>query len=165
MVFAQNQVLLKYLLSFTKQFTMKRIFYADDDADDRDLFDTIVKDLSEQSDIITADDGEQLMARIEDNTPPPPDVIFLDINMPHKNGFDALDDIRKHPKTKNTPVIILTTSAREEDINTMYDKGANFFITKPDSFSTFRNILKSLFTNPQMLSMRSKGSFVLNSLF
>ena len=68
---------------------------------------------------------------------PTPNLIVMDINMPKKNGFEVLDDIKHDPKLRQIPVVILTTSERQEDINRAYHKGACSYIPKPVGFDNF----------------------------
>lgn len=68
---------------------------------------------------------------------PKPSLILMDINMPKKNGFDVLDDIKRDPKLKQIPVVILTTSERPEDVQLAYSKGASSYIPKPIGFDNF----------------------------
>jgi CheY-like chemotaxis protein len=114
---------------------MKNIFLADDDADDRMFFQDALKQLSIPTQLTLATDGLELMSNLEKVVePPPPDIIFLDLNMPRKNGFQCLEEIRNSPKLRNIPIVIFSTSANDEAVNKTYQCGANYYICKPRSF-------------------------------
>jgi CheY-like chemotaxis protein len=114
---------------------------ADDDADDRLLAKDALFESRLVNDLYLVSDGQELMdylhrkGKYEDPiTSPRPGVILLDLNMPKKDGFEALAEIRSDPSLRQIPVVILTTSKAEEDIYKGYDLGANSFVTKPVSF-------------------------------
>jgi two-component system response regulator len=73
-----------------------------------------------------------------------PDIIFLDINLPKKNGLEVLAEIKKDPQLKRIPVIILTTSRAEQDIINAYNLHANCYIIKPLSFEGFLDVIKAI---------------------
>ncbi|WP_417941687.1 response regulator [Flavobacterium sp. RS13.1] len=107
------------------------IFYTDDDEDDLSIFADAVESLQKEVVLQTYTGGEKLLAAIY-NPPPTPNVVFLDLNMPGKNGFEVLSELRNnHLKTKNIPVIIFSTSNEPGIIEKCRVLGANLFITKP----------------------------------
>jgi CheY-like chemotaxis protein len=127
------------------------ILYADDDAEDRML----VKDAWEESRLANqlhfVEDGEELMkylhrqeehASLADS--PLPGIILLDLNMPKKDGREALREIKAEPHLRRIPIVILTTSKAEEDIYRAYDLGVNSFIIKPVTFQSLVDIVKTL---------------------
>ena len=120
------------------------IFLADDDVDDCDLFEDALKEISEDITLRTASDGIKLMNILVDNVPPPPDVIFLDLNMPRKNGFECLAEIKSDSKLKDIPVIIFSTSAEEEFIDRVFDGGASYYLCKPQNFSKLKNAISTV---------------------
>jgi CheY-like chemotaxis protein len=122
----------------------RSIYLADDDADDCMLFEEALREVSEDSQLTTANDGVELMSLMETTVPPPPDVIFLDLNMPRKNGFECLDQIRRTLKWKDIPVVIFSTSGQEEMINNVYEKGANYFMKKPGSFPKLKQAIEQI---------------------
>ncbi len=73
-----------------------------------------------------------------------PDLIFLDINLPLKNGHEVLTEIKGNEKTRKIPVMMLTTSSSPEDINGCYDKHANLYMTKPGDMNTFEDALNAV---------------------
>lgn len=114
---------------------VKIIYLADDDADDRMFFEDALKKISIPTQLTFANDGLELMSNLETVTePPPPDVIFLDLNMPRKDGFQCLEEIRKTDKLKNIPIVIFSTTVKDEAVDKTYQHGANHYICKPHSF-------------------------------
>jgi CheY-like chemotaxis protein len=71
-----------------------------------------------------------------------PDIILLDINMPRKNGFEVLEEIKNDPSLRHIPTVILTTSKRDEDIVRAYGSGASSYIRKPVDFEKFIEVMK-----------------------
>ncbi len=124
------------------------ILLADDDPDDR----LMAKEAFEESRLANplemVEDGEELMQYLlrqgKYADKPKPGMILLDLNMPRKDGREALREIKSHPELKRIPVIILTTSKSEEDILRTYDLGVNSFITKPVTFEGLVEVVKVL---------------------
>ncbi len=130
--------------------TQISILVADDDEDDRFLIRTAFRDSQLSNDIFFVADGVELMQFLhhegayEDQLQfPRPGIIFLDLNMPRKDGWEALSEIKQNPDLKSIPVVVLTTSNSERDILKTYESGANCYITKPISFDQLLQIVKS----------------------
>jgi CheY-like chemotaxis protein len=115
------------------------IFYTDDDEDDLSIFADAVESLPRKIQLKTYNGGDKLLTAIN-NPPPTPHVVFLDLNMPGKNGFDVLAELRNSDK-KDTPVIIFSTSNEPGIIEKCRLSGANLFITKP---ILMKDIVKSI---------------------
>ncbi|HZA28069.1 MAG TPA: response regulator [Gammaproteobacteria bacterium] len=125
------------------------ILMADDDADDRLLTQDAMTDARVINDLHFVTNGEELMdylyrrGRYADMaTSPRPGLILLDLNMPKKDGREALQEIKADPNLRRIPVVILTTSKAEEDIYRSYDLGANSFITKPVTFESLIELMR-----------------------
>jgi len=73
-----------------------------------------------------------------------PDLIFLDLNLPKKDGREVLQEVKSDPKLKKIPIVVLTTSQAELDIMTSYEQHANCYITKPVDFGQFIKVVKSV---------------------
>jgi CheY-like chemotaxis protein len=127
------------------------ILLADDDEDDR----LMVKDALNESrllnDLHMVADGEELMDylhRCGRYAPPAeaprPGVILLDLNMPRKDGREALREIKADPALRRIPVVVLTTSKEEEDIFRSYDLGASSYVAKPVTFMGLVDAMKTL---------------------
>lgn len=122
------------------------VLLADDDADDRMFFQDAVEEIELKINLVTVRDGQELMSFLERDTIVPPQVLFLDLNMPFKNGLQCLHDIRCNPFHNDICIVLYSTTARQSDIDEGYEKGANFFIHKPSSFTDLKRILSKLFT-------------------
>lgn len=73
-----------------------------------------------------------------------PDVIFLDLNMPKKNGFECLAEIKNNRNLKDLPIIIFTTSLQEESVKQVYSQGANYYVRKPTDYRQLKVIMRKL---------------------
>ena len=127
------------------------ILMADDDADDCLFAKEALEEARLGNDLHFVVDGEELMdylhrrGRFADlNGSPRPGLILLDLNMPRKDGREALIEIKTDPALRQIPVVVLTTSKAEEDIYRTYDLGVNSFITKPVSFASMVEVMKTL---------------------
>lgn len=123
---------------------MTNIYLADDDNDDKDLLEQATAEVCPDITLHHALDGNLLLKKLDKNFPPPPDAIFLDINMPVLNGYDSLKHIRDDERFKNIPVIIYSTSSTPYDIDAMYTAGADLYITKPLSFAGIKEMMKQV---------------------
>jgi len=115
---------------------------AEDDPEDRLLTQEGFEEGHLANDLRFVEDGEQLMDYLYrrgdyagEDAAPRPGLILLDLNMPRKDGREALAEIRADPALRTIPVVVLTTSKAEEDILRSYDLGANSYITKPVTFA------------------------------
>lgn len=127
------------------------ILMADDDADDRLLTKRALEASRVVNDLRFVVDGEELMAYLlqqgEYAVPgaaPRPGLILLDLNMPRKDGREALQEIKRHPELHRVPVVVMTTSKAEEDVLRSYDLGANSYISKPVTFERMVELMKAL---------------------
>jgi CheY-like chemotaxis protein len=118
------------------------ILLADDDESDRLLFKEAFGELKIKSVVHTVNNGRQLMDYLRKKDATLPHLIFLDLNMPRKNGLECLKEIRSNEKFKKIPIAIYSTSAFKIDIDETFSNGANVYIKKPSDF----NILKQLLT-------------------
>ncbi len=127
------------------------ILMADDDSDDRMLVKEAFQESRLNNDIHFVEDGEQLLDYLfrrgkyaNLSGTPYPGLILLDLNMPKKDGREALAEIKAHADLRRIPVVVLTTSRAEEDILRTYDLGANSFITKPVTFENLVHVVQVL---------------------
>jgi len=127
------------------------ILMADDDPDDRFLAREALSEARLANDLHFVRDGEELLEYlrgvgryVDPNDCPPPGLILLDLNMPRKDGREALVEIKADPALRSIPVVVLTTSEAEEDILRSYNLGANAYITKPVTFESLVSIMKAL---------------------
>lgn len=122
----------------------KHIFLAEDDEEDRDLFTLIISEISADYKIFVAKDGIKFMSLLN-NANQLPVFIFLDLNMPLKNGLECLQEIKNSEKWKLIKTVILSTSSHPEQIKDMYKMGANLYMKKPNSYSSFKDSLSKCF--------------------
>jgi CheY-like chemotaxis protein len=108
------------------------------------LFEDALKEVNVSAALTMANDGVELLSLMETSIPPPPDVIFLDLNMPKKNGFECLAQIRSTKKWEDIPVVIFSTTGQEEMVRKVYQQGANYFIRKPGSFPKLKQAIKQI---------------------
>ena len=126
------------------------LLVADDDPDDRLLIREAMSECKSRADLRCVENGEDLLDyllrrnRYASAEAPSPALILLDLNMPRKDGREALREIKSHPALKRIPVVILTTSKADTDIAGLYDLGANSFISKPVHFDELVNVVRLL---------------------
>jgi CheY-like chemotaxis protein len=126
------------------------ILMADDDEEDQMFAQDAFEESGLPHDLRFVDDGEALVTYLNSciGTPKPntplPDLILLDLNMPKKDGREALREIKANPHLRHIPVVVLTTSSLDSDIYRSYDIGANSYITKPVTFESLVDILNTL---------------------
>lgn len=126
------------------------ILMADDDDDDFLLTQKALKASKLLNTLIRVNDGEELLdyllerGEYEHKETIRPGIILLDLNMPRKDGREALKEIKEHEHLRNIPVVVFTTSKAEEDVLRTYSLGVNSFITKPVTFSNLLEVMTSL---------------------
>jgi CheY-like chemotaxis protein len=127
------------------------ILIAEDDEDDYTLIIDAIKSSQNKCQVNWVRDGEELLEYLNSTkdlgvgNKKDPDIILLDLNMPKKDGREALEEIKSHSQFKNIPVIVLTTSQAKMDIQKVYDLGANSFIQKPFKYADFSSMMESFF--------------------
>ncbi|MCA9836467.1 MAG: response regulator [Trueperaceae bacterium] len=127
------------------------ILMADDDPDDRMLTGEALEESLLANDLHFVEDGEELMDYLycrgkysDPASAPRPGVILLDLNMPKKDGREALKEIKGDPNLRRIPIVVMTTSKVEQDILRSYDLGANSYITKPVTFDGLVDVIRNL---------------------
>lgn len=126
------------------------ILMADDDADDRLLAQDALAESKIASELHFVENGEDLMdylnkrGKFSAHSAPRPELILLDLNMPKKDGREALREIKSSRDLRRIPVVVLTTSQADADVGQIYDLGANSFITKPVSFHALVDVMRAL---------------------
>lgn len=127
---------------YVHQWPIKNILLIDDDEDDFFFFREAVQSISTDISVSYVNDNQADPSNLEELHP---DIIFLDINMPKKNGFDYLRQIKQSPY-RDVPVIIYSTTHNQSFIKEAYETGAHLFFTKPFSFDTLVKALKDIFS-------------------
>ena len=127
------------------------ILLADDDPDDRQMTREALAESRLMNDFRWVEDGESLLDYLlrqgkytAPHAAPRPGLILLDLNMPRKDGREALREIKANADLRSIPIVVLTTSKAEEDIYRTYDLGVNSFITKPVTFAGLVDVMKTL---------------------
>jgi CheY-like chemotaxis protein len=127
------------------------ILLADDDPDDCVLAREALEESRLANELHTVGDGEELLAYLrrtdayaDPGSSPRPGLILLDLNMPRKDGREALREIKADPALRSIPVVVLTTSRAEEDVYRTYDLGVSSFVSKPVTFEGLVHVMKVL---------------------
>lgn len=125
------------------QNNIKNIFLTDDDSDDCMLFSDALQEVFPDSGtkLTIINDGVKLMETLQKTVPPAPGVIFLDLNMPRKNGFECIEEIRNTTLYQNIPIIIFSTTSNHDIVEKTYQHGANYYICKPQSYSLLKKTI------------------------
>ena len=145
-----------------QQNAQRMIYMADDDEDDRMLFLDAVHDLNLPASVTAVEDGMELLDKLSQAVKHLPEMIFLDINMPRKNGFDCLEEIRSAKSDlKKVKIIMLSTSSNPENIEQSYALGADFYAVKPSTFEGLKNLLQKIFDMDWKLVKKSDKKFLL----
>ena len=122
------------------------IVFADDEENDRLLFLDTLKELKIKTTTHTVNDGVELMEYLFNADNSLPQLLFLDINMPRKNGHECLKEIKANDKFKDIVIAIFSTSMSEKDIEETLINGANIYINKPNSFDTLKDVVHKVVT-------------------
>src|SRR4051812_1809722 len=109
----------------------QHLLLADDDNDDCIFFKEALEELPVNASLKIVKDGVELMQSLNEVNGKLPDVLFLDLNMPRKTGYECLDEIKLNHKLKNLPVIIFSTSFDHDVVDALYKKGAHYYVRKP----------------------------------
>lgn len=127
------------------------ILIADDDEDDRIMAVEAFREARLVNELEFVEDGEELLDYLkargkyaDRKNKPLPGMILLDLNMPNKDGREALTEIKADPALSQIPVIVLTTSNSEEDMVSVYNLGIESYITKPVTFAGLVEVMRTL---------------------
>lgn len=144
--------------------TQLNVILTDDDLDDYTFFKTALDELPIATNLTWVKDGQQLMDLLADETYVLPNVLFLDINMPRKNGFECLHEIKRHERLKDLPVIMFSTSNSRENMNSAFSQGAHVYIRKPGNFQQLKELIyHALPLATDKLSANSQLKYILNA--
>lgn len=122
------------------------IMLADDDEDDRLFFKEAFEEIKIKTNIKIVNDGVELMDYLSRQENQVPHMLFLDLNMPRKNGIDCLLEIKQLPHLNDMAIAIYSTSASEKDIEETFVEGANVYIKKPNDFNSLKKVLENVIT-------------------
>ena len=116
------------------------IFYTDDDAEDLDFFREVTRSIPGVI-LYTYDHGDALLKALE-NRSPSPDLIFLDLNMPGKTGFDVLRELKSTEQFRDIPVVIFSTSSDPHSIELSMQMGASLYLPKLSSYESYKKSIQ-----------------------
>jgi CheY-like chemotaxis protein len=123
-----------------------KVVLADDDKDDQEIFHEALIETEIPSELTTVDNGKELIEHLKDPAIPNPDIVFMDINMPIKDGKEVLAEIKSDENLKDIPTVILSTSQNQKEVEEAFQAGANLYVPKPYSFHNFILMLKKVFS-------------------
>ena len=135
------------------------ILLADDDKDDRLFFENALKEITIPTQLKTVNDGEELMDYLGKSLEHLPDILFLDLSMPRKTGYECLSEIKENIKLKDIHVVVFSTSYTRDKVyelnlaNRLFEIGAQNYIRKPGDFKQLRNIIELSLT--KLLELQS----------
>lgn len=119
------------------------ILLAEDDQDDCMFFKTAIEEILPLTNLNVVNDGEELIKYFSENEEQLPDVLFLDINMPRKNGIECLSEIKRNKNLKDIPVVMFSTSNSWDTINLLFKIGAHVYIHKPSDFGQLKKVINN----------------------
>ncbi len=122
------------------------VMLADDDSDDRELFEEVITGIHQTIQVRAVEDGLQLMKQLNDRDQALPAMIFLDLNMPGKSGKECLVEIKSNPRFRDIPVIIYSTSSHMKDIYDTHGSGASLYVPKPNNFKDLIAVVGKVFS-------------------
>jgi CheY-like chemotaxis protein len=148
----------------TASLNTTHILLADDDRDDSILFQAILDELPLSTHLTVVFNGEQLMQLLNDTKEKLPDILFLDLNMPRKNGFTCLLEIKRSERLKLLCVIIYSTSYEFDVVSLLYKNGAQYYIRKPNSYPQLKKLIHQALTLSTQVNVQhpSMEQFVLS---
>lgn len=117
------------------------IIVADDDSDDRLFLEDVLHEVAPAKSVTSVKDGQELLSLFTHFVP---DLLFLDLEMPRKNGLECLKEIRNNPTTKDLPVIVFSSTNRNYNIDVAYEMGAHLFFSKPNSYDDLKIAIQTI---------------------
>lgn len=139
-----------------------KVVLVEDDADDREFFQEAIAELSYEINVTMYKNGQEFIDGIQADKSDLPDLVFLDLNMPIKNGVQALKELREIPEFQKIPVVaIYSTSRSEKDHAETFLLGADAFITKPNDYGEMKKIIKRLFEIDWKNRQTEKKNFII----
>jgi CheY-like chemotaxis protein len=141
----------------------RTILLADDDEDDREFFSDALEEVSAGDRLLFVENGINLMELLA--TKETPDILFLDLNMPFKNGYECLAEIRKSAKWNLLPIVIISTSLQPEAADRVYRQGASLYVVKPNDYKHLKEFIGKVLRlhEEDRLLHPSREKFILRS--
>ena len=144
------------------------VFLADDDDDDCFLFREALREVALSTKLTILNNGEELMQWLTKAPNQFPDILFLDLNMPRKNGFECLEEIKQNKTLKDLVVVIFSTSLQDDIADKLYTNGAHYFMRKPSTYEELKKLIQLAMLTIQrskaaeIFSQPHKENFVLS---
>ena len=145
------------------QAAIHSILVADDDSDDRLFLEDVLREIAPSKSVTSVQDGEELLSLFTHFIP---DFLFLDLEMPRKNGLECLKEIRLNPATKDLPVVVFSSTNRDYNIDVAYEMGANLFFSKPSSYDDLKLAMQTILSfdwkHPETITQKYfiNGSYI-----
>lgn len=137
---------------------MKSIYLIENDSDDREIFELVVKEIAPDTEINILPSADDLSPLIEHN----PEVVFLTIEMPSSELLPIIDKVK--PLISDVPIVIITSVVNEKALNYYWEKGVGVVIKKPDTMNALRKLMETIIKQPEILYQRTRDKFYLNNL-
>ncbi|MBZ4034258.1 response regulator [Flavobacterium sp. 17A] len=146
-----------------QQNSITSIYLAEDDEDDSTLFLEVFSEIHPEIAVNVSEDGQQLLDHLHETMWDKPQIIFLDINMPLKNGFECLKEIRSSSCFDSIKIVMFSTSSSKLHIELCYKLGADLYAVKPGPFQEVREIIKDIMTVDWGKTERNRSEFLLSA--
>ncbi|HEU0064294.1 MAG TPA: response regulator [Flavisolibacter sp.] len=146
----------------TNQQAIKSIILADDDIDDHDFFREALNEIAPSIKLTIVNNGDELLNLLNHYIP---DFIFLDLDMPCKNGLQCLTEIRANQQIKSIPVVIFSSTSRPANIETAYEMGADLFFIKPSVYNELISSIKAILELNWQNPSRVKEEYFINGRY
>jgi CheY-like chemotaxis protein len=121
---------------------ISHIILAEDDIDDQNIFQIALEEVDSTIQTQFVSNGKELLTLLQNNKP---DLLFLDLDMPYKNGLECLIEMRNDPQLEKIPVIVFSSTTKPSNIQTAYEMGAHLFFIKPPIYSDYLSSIKAIF--------------------
>ena len=138
------------------------IILADDDQDDHEFFKEALMEIAPSSKLTIVKNGDELLSLLRHYIP---DFIFLDLDMPCKNGLECLTEIRSNPKIKNIPIVIFSSTTRPANIDTAYELGADLFFIKPSAYKDLTSSISAILKLDWKFPAKIKEQYYINGRY
>ena len=122
--------------------TIMNIILAEDDVDDQNIFQIALQEIDPAIQTQFVSNGKDLLALLQKTKP---DIVFLDLEMPYKNGLECLIEMRNNPELEKIPVVVFSSTTKPSNIQTAYEMGAHLFFIKPPIYSDYLSSIKAIF--------------------
>ena len=123
------------------QLAIQTIILADDDQDDHLIFADALHEIDPSIKLTTVKDGNELLSLLRNYIP---DMVFLDLDMPGKNGLECLKSIRSNEHVRDLPVVVYSSTQRQNNISVAYEMGADLFFSKPSAYNELITAIRAM---------------------